>query len=394
LNKTRYFGILFNVKILFFIVNLKKLNFQGIKLFQVRIGLKMYPRVVINLSRFETNVKTVKNHLDRIGIGIFGVSKVFCADLNLVNIFAKISLEGIADSRIQNLKKIQSLPIKKVLLRIPMHSEITDAVRYADISLNSEISTLELLSNEALRQNKKHGVIIMLDLGDLREGYFDENDFFNAMDKAVTLDGIDILGIGTNLTCFGAVIPKYNHLAQILEMKRRIESRYNITLKYISAGNSSNYYLTEQGELPGGINNLRIGEIFAVGRETAFGKKVQGAEEDVFVLEAEIVELKDKPSVPIGEQGVDAFGQKPVYTDKGIMIRAICAVGRQDADIASLLPFDEKIEIIGSSSDHVILDVTQSETKYRVGDIVKFHLKYGGILSVMTSEYVEKVYIE
>ncbi|MBN2880243.1 MAG: alanine/ornithine racemase family PLP-dependent enzyme [Clostridia bacterium] len=354
----------------------------------------MYPRVVINLSRFETNVKLVKNHLDKIGIGIFGVSKVFCADSNLVHIFVKNNLDGIADSRIQNLKKMQNLPLKKVLLRIPMHSEIADTVKYADISLNSEISTLELLSIEALRQNKTHGVIIMLDLGDLREGYFDENDFFEAMDRAIAFEGIEVLGIGTNLTCFGAVIPKFNHMAKLIEMKHKIQSRYGISLKYISAGNSSSYYLTEQGRLPDEVNNLRIGEIFAVGRETSFGRKVEGAEEDVFVLEAEIIELKKKPSVPIGEQGIDAFGQKPVYTDKGIMSRAICAVGRQDVDIASLMPFDEKIEIIGSSSDHVILDVTQSGTKYKVGDIVKFHLKYGGILSVMTSEYVEKVYIE
>lgn len=354
----------------------------------------MYPRVVIDLNKFKNNVEHVNGRLSDLGIGVFGVTKVFCCDLKLAQIMVDAKIDAIADSRIENLKKIQNFDIKKVLIRIPMPSQAEDVVKYADISLNSEITTLKALSDAALKQGRAHGVILMLDLGDLREGYFDETEFFAALDEAVNLKGIEILGIGTNLTCFGAVIPKLNHMAKLIEMKYKVEGKYGITLKYISAGNSSSYYLTEQGKLPEGINNLRIGEIFAVGRETAFGEKVEGAEEDVFVLEAEIVELKVKPSVPIGEQGMDAFGQKPKYVDKGIMTRAICAVGRQDADIAVISPFDEKTEIIGSSSDHVILDVTQSDTKYKVGDTVRFRLKYGGILSVMTSEYVEKVYIE
>ncbi len=354
----------------------------------------MYPRVVIDLNKFKNNVEHVNNRLVSLGIGVFGVTKVFCCDLKLAKILADAKIDAIADSRIENLKKIKDFNIKKVLIRIPMPSQAEDVVKYADISLNSEITTLRALSEAALKHGRVHGVILMLDLGDLREGYFDENNFFAAMDEAVQLKGIEILGIGTNLTCFGAVIPKLNHMAKLIEMKYKVEAKYDITLKYISAGNSSSYYLTEGEKLPSEINNLRIGEIFAVGRETAYGKKVEGAKEDVFVLEAEIVELKEKPSVPIGEQGIDAFGQKPKYEDKGIMTRAICAVGRQDADIASLTPFDKKIEIIGSSSDHIILNVTQSDVKHKVGDIVRFHLKYGGILSVMTSEYVEKVYIE
>lgn len=110
------------------------------------------------------------------------------------------------------------------------------------------------------------------------------------------------------------------------------------------------------------------------------------------MLEAQIVELKEKPSLPIGEVGVDAFGQKPYYEDRGIIKRAIIAIGKQDTDIDSMEPLDPQVEILGGSSDHIILDVTKSGKEYKVGDIVQFVVGYGGMLKTATSPYVEKVY--
>lgn len=353
----------------------------------------MYPRVLIDLDKFRTNVEVVKMKMDTSGIGIYGVTKVFCADPILADIYVGAGLEAIADSRIHNIKKLEKLNIKKVLLRIPMQTEINEVIRFADISLNSEISTIRLLNKEALRQEKVHEVLLMVDLGDLREGYFDEEQLFQATEEIRDMQGVKLLGIGTNLTCFGAVIPTVEHMERMVEIKERLEKRMGRNLDMISGGNSSSYYLVESQKLSKKINNLRIGEIFVCGKETAYGKRVSGTYDDVFILEAEIVELKKKPSLPIGEAGVDAFGNKPVYEDEGEMIRAICAIGKQDADIGGLVPLDEHIRMIGRSSDHMILDMTRSFHKYKVGDVLRFKLKYAGILSVMTSEYVEKKYI-
>lgn len=353
----------------------------------------MYPRVVIDLNKFSQNVEKVKEQMDAYGIDIYGVTKVFRADRELSKIFADQGLSAIADSRIRNLKKIAGLPIPKVLLRLPMHSEISDVITFSDMSLCSELSTMELLSEEAVRQHKTHGVILMTDLGDLREGFFDRDELMEAVKEASRLEGIKILGIGTNLTCFGAIIPKPQHMEELLELGSIIEEEFGLSLQVISGGNSSSYYLVNDGLMPSGINNLRLGEIFVCGVETAFGRRIPGTYDDVFVLEAEIVELKKKPSKPIGESGMDAFGQKPVYEDKGQMLRAICAVGKQDVDTEGLVPMDPCVDIIGRSSDHMILNMTNCLKKYEVGDIVRFRLKYGGILSAMTSDYVDKTYI-
>jgi len=354
----------------------------------------MYPRVLIDLNKFKTNVEVVKSRMDRNGIEVYGVTKVFCADMNLTNIYIEAGLEAVADSRIDNIRKLEKLVAKKVLLRIPMQTEVREVVRYADVSLNSEISTIRLLSAEALRQGKVHQVILMIDLGDLREGFFDEDELYMATEEAKKLKGVKVIGIGTNLTCFGAVITTLEHMERMIEIKNNLEARTGMELNIISGGNSSSYYLLEDGRLPKEINNLRIGEIFVCGNETAYGTRVAGTYDDVFTLEAEIIELKRKPSLPIGESGMDAFGQKPVYEDRGEIIRGIIAIGKQDADINGLVPLDDHIEILGRSSDHMILDLTNSSQDYMVGDIMRFKLKYPGILSVMTSKYVEKSFIK
>ncbi len=353
----------------------------------------MYPRVLINLKKFRHNIETVKKEMDQKGIELFGVSKVFSGNPMIAKEYELAGLKAIGESRVENLKKLQALDIKKVLLRLPMQSEIRDLIEYADISLNSEIQTMELISKEAIRRGKIHSVILMIDFGDLREGFYNEEELYEAVERSLTLKGVEVIGIGTNLTCFGAVIPKISHMTKLVYMKDEIEKRFNVKLTYISGGNSSSYYLLDNDDFPKEINNLRIGEIFVCGKETSFGERVKGTYDDVFVMEAEIIELKEKPSFPIGESGVDAFGNKPVYTDKGNILRAICAIGRQDVGIDGLILKDNGIEILGGSSDHMILDVTHAIKQYKVGDTIQFKLKYGGILSVMTSEYVKKVYV-
>lgn len=353
----------------------------------------MYPRVSINLKKFRHNIETVKKEMDQKGIEIFGVSKVFSGNPMIAKEYELAGLKAIGESRVDNLKKLQALDMKKVLLRLPMHSEIQDMIEYADISLNSEISTMELISKEAVRRGKVHSVILMIDFGDLREGFYDEEELYAAVERSLSLEGVEVIGIGTNLTCFGAVIPKLGHMTRLVNIGDEIERRFGVKLTYISGGNSSSYYLIDNEEFPKQINNLRIGEIFVCGNETAFSTRVPGTYDDVFVMEAEIIELKEKPSLPIGESGVDAFGNKPVYTDKGNMLRAICAIGRQDVGIDGLILMDNGIEILGGSSDHMILDVTHAKKLYKVGDTIQFKLKYSGILAVMTSEYVKKMYV-
>ena len=329
------------------------------------------------------------------------VTKGLCADPEMAKMVANHpAVDFMADSRVMNIKTYADEARKNgkmtVLLRIPMHAEAADVVKYVDLSFNSELSTIRLLDEEAGKIGVKHNVLLMIDLGDLREGIFYQNEdqIFGAVEEILKMKNINLYGIGVNLTCYGAIIPKNDNLSNLVAIARKIEDKFGIKLNMISGGNSSSIYLIGRGELPEGINNLRLGESFLLGNDTAYGTKLPGTVSDTLILEAQIVELKEKPSLPIGEVGVDAFGQKPYYEDRGIIKRAIIAIGKQDTDIDSMEPLDEKIDILGGSSDHIILDVTKSEREYKVGDVVRFLLGYGGMLKTATSPYVEKVYIK
>jgi len=357
----------------------------------------MYPRFIIDLDKLKKNLDAVAKITKEGGCSLMIVTKGLSADEKVTEmLLADDRVDYLADSRVENIKTYAGRGKETVLMRLPMHCEIEDAVRYADISFNSEISTIRMLDHEAAKQGKVHKIVLMIDMGDLREGIFykDEEMIFNIVEEILKLKNTELHGLGVNLTCYGAIIPKNDNLSLFAEIADKIEQKFNIKLRLRSGGNSSSIYLIWKNELPKGINNLRLGEAFLLGNDTAYGEKIAGATSDALILEAQIIELQEKPSLPIGEAGVDAFGLKPSYEDKGVIKRAILAIGKQDTDQDSLTPLDKDIEILGSSSDHLILDVTGCGKNYQAGDIISFEVGYGGLLKASTSKYVKKHYIQ
>lgn len=349
-----------------------------------------YPALKINLTKLENNTRLLVEKCAPYGISISAVTKVFCGMTEVAEAIVKGGAAILADSRVENLKKLRNFNLPKMLLRIPMLSQIDEVLEYADISLNSEYKVIEALSNAAVKKGKIHDIILMVDLGDLREGVW-ADDAVEYAGKILQLKGVNLKGIGTNLTCYGAVIPQEDNLSKLEEIANMITQKYGIKLSIISGGNSSSLYMVEEGRIPKAINNLRLGESIVLGNETAYGKRIEGTYNDCFTLCAEIIELKEKPSVPIGEIGVDAFGNRPTFVDRGIRKRGILAVGKQDVRIDGLTPIDSDIIILGASSDHMIIDITDSAKEYTIGDIIEFTLDYGALLSTSTSDYVKKV---
>jgi ornithine racemase len=350
---------------------------------------KEYPCIEVNLNKITHNASEINKLCSAKGINVVGVSKVFCAKKEIVNAMLKGGIDIIGDSRLENLKKLKDISCKKLLLRIPMESHASEVVKYADISLNSEYKTIKMLSKAAKRVNKQHNIILMVDLGDLREGVL-ESDVLNEVEEILKLSNINLCGIGTNLTCYGGVIPDKNNLGKLVTIKESLKAKFNINLPILSGGNSSSLYAVIDDSIPEGINQLRIGEGIVLGRETAYGKDIPNCYKDCFILKGEIIEIKDKPSVPIGNIGMDAFGETPHFMDKGIIKRAIVALGRQDIAPEGLTPMDNCIEVLGASSDHLIIDITNCNNKYVVGDVVDFNIDYGCLLRAMTSPYIKK----
>jgi len=349
--------------------------------------------IEVDLKKIKHNAEVLVSLCKKYGIEVAGVTKSFCGHPDIARSFVEGGVKFLADSRIENLIRLKDIKIPKILLRLPMISEAEAVVEYADISLNSELETIKALSKASIERGITHKIILMFDLGDLREGYFKEEDLFKDIDKIMELEGIKIIGLGTNLTCYGGVIPKEDNLNRLVTLANKIKENYNLDLEFVSGGNSSSLHLLIDNKKVDGINLLRLGESIILGVETAFGNRIDNTYNDAFQLVVEIIEIKEKPSVPIGEIGRDAFGKVPTFVDKGIRKRIICAIGKQDIEFDSIIPIDEGISVLGGSSDHLILDGTDSRIDYKVGDKIRFKLTYGGILRAMTSEYVKKVMI-
>ena len=348
------------------------------------------PRIEISLSQIQENAKKLSELYMQKGISLMGVTKAVLGEPFIAKAMIQGGVKFIADSRIENIQKMKSAGIvtQFVLLRTPL-SKTKSIVEYVDISLNTEIKILKSLSHHAKNQNKIHQVIIMVELGDLREGVL-PCDLPQFIRKTLSLPHIKIIGIGCNLACYGGIKPDSKNMRELTELVVLLEKEFHIDLKIISGGNSANYEWYKSAQDVGRVNNLRLGESILLGCETLSRKAILGLHTDAFQLIAEVIESKRKSSVPIGEICQDAFGNVPKFQNRGIHQRVLIALGRQDIPV-SCLKSNNHLEMLGSSSDHVILD--SGNHNFQVGDEVRFNLDYGGLLAAMTSPFIRKKFL-
>lgn len=350
------------------------------------------PRIEINLGKIAHNIKILNVLYGSKGIEITGVTKGVCGDPKIAKTLHSSGLAILADSRLANLDKMQRAGVQArfMLLRAPMLTELEAVVKRVDISLNSELSTIQLLSKYAVAQQTIHQVILMMELGDLREGVM-PSDMADTVRQVLELNGIELLGIGTNLACFAGVNPDEHNMSQLSAMVCGLEEEFGLKLQLITGGSSANYDWFMQSSEESRVNNLRLGESIYLGCEPLNRIKIPNLYSSAFLLIAEVIELKQKPSLPSGKIGQNAFGEKSVLADKGLMRRAILGIGLQDVAVSGLTPLLD-IDILGASSDHLIINA--KETALKLGDEVSFHLNYAALLSAMTSPYVTKKYNE
>jgi ornithine racemase len=349
------------------------------------------PRIEIDLDKLAHNARKQTALYGSKGISVTAVTKGFCGSPRIASALLDSGIRSFGDSRITNIQKMREaeLDAQFILIRSPMPSEVERVVEFIDVTLNTEISVIRLLAREAAKRGKIQRIILMIELGDLREGIL-PSDVESMVAEVMDLRGVKLIGLGTNLACFGGVRPTEAKMRELSVIAGDLQQQYGITFEIVSGGNSANYQWFVSTSDVGLVNHLRIGEAILLGRDTLNRKGIPGLYTDAFTLIAEVIELKTKPSKPYGEIAQDAFGRVPVFDDKGNMERAILALGRQDVDGSAIKP-RIKADVLGASSDHLILDV--SGLGLEVGAKVQFDVGYSALLRAMTSPYVEKVYL-
>lgn len=345
-------------------------------------------------DKLKDNFEFLKEQFHENGIAWGVVSKLLCGNELYLKELIDLGVDEIHDSRISNLAKIKAInpDVQTVYIKPSSKRNLAQMVRYADVSLNSELDTIRWISEEAGRQGKTHKIIIMVETGDLREGVMGDHlvDFYA---QIFELPHIEIIGLGTNLNCLNGIMPSADKLIQLSLYKQIIELKFNKKIPWVSAGTSVTLPLMFNKQLPQGVNHFRIGETLYFGLDLFEEKVIEGMHGDVFELCTEIIEMQEKPLLPSGTlasnpQGDVAEIDHSLYGKSSF--RAILDIGLLDVDPKYLTADDGEFEILGASSDMLILNLGENPVGYRVGDLVKFRLKYMGALAVLNSDYIEK----
>ena len=357
---------------------------------------KSFPVLEVDLKKIRHNVDEIVSMCDKQGITVFGVVKGVNGILPIMREVDESGCSAIASSRLEHIENAREAGLRGPFftLRVPMLSEVSDLVRLCDGSLNSEPEVLKAINAECAKQKKIHKVILMADLGDLREGFWNKDEMIEAAVFAEReLTSVHLYGIGTNLGCYGSIKPTAEKMEELIEIAERIEAEIGRELEIISGGATSSLPLVMSGSMPKRINNLRIGEGILPGKDLQdlWGIEMSFLHTDMFTVKVEIIEIKEKPSYPQGEIFVDAYGNKPVYTDRGLRKRALLGIGKLDvAMYEQFVPRVPGIEVLGGSSDHLIIDITDDPMPRKVGDILEFDVRYSTMMYTSASKYIRK----
>lgn len=350
------------------------------------------------IKLFKKELRTNFEYLDKLfkerGIKWGITTKLVCGNRSYLQEVINLGIGEVHDSRISNLKVIKEMSPETVTVYIkpPPLNILPDIVKYADISLNTELSTMNALSEEAQKQDKLHKVIIMIEMGDLREGVM-RDDLIHFYEKVFRLPGIRVVGLGTNLNCLHGVMPDEDKLIQLVLYKQIIELRFKRDIPLVSGGTTVTIPLLLRNLLPHGVNHFRVGEALFFGKNLFTDGVIEGMSDRVLEFYTQIIELSEKPTVPTGELGANPQGKKSVIQDDDYgktSYRAIVDIGVLDIQPDYLIPVDDHITITDASSDMLILDVGSNPDGLKVGDMIRFKLKYMGALGLMSSYYIEK----
>lgn len=312
------------------------------------------------------------------------VTKLFCGNRKFINEVLNLGIDEVCDSRISNLKVIKELNsnVKTFYIKPPAKRSIRSIVKYADYSFNTESVTIKMLSDEAVLQNKIHKIIIMIELGDLREGILGE-DLEVFYQKVFNYPNIEVEGIGANLYCLNGVLPSQDKLLYLVQYKKELERKFNKKIRYVSGGSSVVLPYLLEDQVPEELNHFRMGESLFLGTNIIDNSPIAGMYQDVLMLHAEIIEISKKEYTD---------EEETIPVEKGT-IRGILDIGSLDMSLKNITPVDNDVTCLGASSDMVVVDLTNTLKTYKVGDTIAFRINYMGALHLFNSNYIEKVLV-
>lgn len=345
-------------------------------------------RVEIDLGKIQANARYLVRRLAARGISITGVTKAVCGHPDIAVAMLDGGVAGLADARIKNVVRMRTegitCPIS--MIRAPMLSETEDVIQYCDASYNTEMDTILKLGAAAKQQSTSHDVILMVEMGDMREGILPENltDFAT---RVTATPGVALRGVAANFACLGNLPPTAGDMAMLSRLATQIEGVCGPFVELVSGGGSANLPLALGAGSTGRVNNLRFGQAILLGTDPVTGLPITGLHTDAFALFAEVIETRDKPSTVPPASIAPELGIRKLVRNDDLRARTILAVGQQDTETSGLT-FPSGIMFIGATSDHTVVDTAKSAVP--VGSEMKMGMNYSALMRAMSAPDVAK----
>lgn len=345
------------------------------------------PRIEVDLSKVRHNTQTVVRRLKRRGINVTGVTKAVCGHPDIARAMLCGGAVGLADARLSNVQRLRmagmSCPI--TLIRTPMLSQADQVVQFCDASYNTEMVVVAALAAAAVRQNTIHKIILMVEMGDLREGILPEN-LATIARQVMNMPGVALKGIGSNFGCFSGMAPTAREMTALCELATATEGVCGPFLATVSGGGSANLPWALGGQSTGRINDLRLGEAILLGVDPVSGDRIGGIHPDAFTLVAEVIETDTKPVFPPSSFVDPALARLRLVSNSRHTRRLILAIGHQDTDFLGLsLPAGHRF--IGATSDHLVISTSRSTLP--VGTEMRFQMNYNALMQAMAATDIE-----
>jgi len=347
-------------------------------------------RIEVDLDRIGRNARELVRRTAARGVSVTAVTKALSGHPALGRVLLEAGAVALGDSRIENIERLRAdgIDAPTVLIRSPLPSQIARVVASADTSCNTEVEVVEMLSAEAARSGRVHGVTLMVELGDLREGIM-PCDLHDTVARCVALPNIEVRGIGANLACRNGIAPDDRNMGELSSLAASIEASFGITLHTVSAGNSANLEWLRSTEHVGRINDLRLGEAILLGRDPLHGTPIAGLHADAATIVAEVIESKHKPRRAWGERAQTPFIAPVDLTpgDEQCGWQSLLGIGHQDTDPLDLTA-PPGMRIVGASSDHLVI---ASAHRLPLGSEVAFRPGYSALVRAMSSRYLQQL---
>jgi predicted amino acid racemase len=341
-------------------------------------------RIEVDCERIRCNAEAIVAKCAACSIEVVGVTKVCCGHPDVARAILSGGVRMLGESRLSNVRRLRDAGIEApvMLLRAAPRSEAEEVVRLTQVSLNSEVETVRALSRAARRAQVSHQVILMVEIGDRREGVMPD-EAVGAAREISHLPCVELVGVGANVGCVGGVVPTRKNTQAIIDIAHEIERAVGVHLPIISGGHTTSLGLVRRGEMPKEVNQLRVGGGIVLGMNSADPGFPPSPYPDAFVVVAEVIEVRTKPSLPEGSILYDAFMRRPEWADLGPRRRAILAMGEQDLHTAGLRPKRSGITLVSASSDHMVLDVTEADPPVELGEEMAFMPNYLAVATAM-----------